>query len=100
MTRSYELTVLFAPDITSDEVQKVQNKVSEHITSAGGKISKVDVWGRKPLSYRIQKREEAFFVLFFFTLDSGKTQALEQSVQLTEGVIRHLLILSNGQETV
>ena len=98
MTRSYELTVLFAPDLTSDAVQKLQNKVSELITTAGGKISRTDVWGRKQLSYRIGKRDEANFVLFFFSLDSGKAQAFEQSVKLTEGVIRHLLIQADVKE--
>lgn len=87
-----------SPDLTSDQVQKVQNKISEFVTSSGGKISRTDVWGRKQLSYKIKKRDEAYFVLFFFTLDSGKAQALEQSVQLTEGVIRHLLVLGDGQE--
>lgn len=97
MIRSYELTVLCTPDLTSDQLQKVQNKISELITSAGGKISKTDVWGRKHLESRIGKLQEAQFVLYFFTLDSGKAQTLEQSVTLTEGVIRHLLVLGEGQ---
>ncbi|HZZ98374.1 MAG TPA: 30S ribosomal protein S6 [Candidatus Saccharimonadia bacterium] len=100
MIRSYELTVLSAPDLTSDQLQKVQNKVSELITTAGGKVSKTDVWGRKHLESHIgnTKYDEANYVLFTFTLDSSKAQEVEHAVLLTEGVIRHLLILGNGQE--
>jgi len=53
MKRAYELTVLFAPDLTSEQLKKAQDAVTGHITTLGGKISKTDNWGRKLMAYRV-----------------------------------------------
>lgn len=95
MTRAYELTVMFAPTLTSEELKKAQDAVSGHITSLGGKISKTDNWGRKMMAYKIGKFEDAVYVLFSMTLDSLKAQDLEQSVKHTPGVIRHLCVTAD-----
>ncbi|HKY73859.1 MAG TPA: 30S ribosomal protein S6 [Patescibacteria group bacterium] len=93
MKRAYELTVLFAPDLTSEQLKKAQDAVTGHITTLGGKISKTDNWGRKLMAYRIQKHEDAVYVLYVFSLDAAKAQELEQLVKHTSGVIRHLCVL-------
>ena len=94
MTRAYELTVMYAPNLTSEELKKAQDAVSDHITSFGGKVSKADTWGRKMLAYKIEKFEDAVYVLYHITLDALKAQELEQLVKHTPGVIRHLCVSS------
>ena len=49
MKRAYELTVLYAPDLISDELKLAQDAVAGHVTTLGGKISKNESWGRKML---------------------------------------------------
>lgn len=94
MTRAYELTIMYAPDLASEELKKAQDAVSGHITSLGGKVSKADTWGRKMLAYTIAKFEDAVYVVYFITLDASKAQELEQLVKHTPGVIRHLCVYS------
>jgi small subunit ribosomal protein S6 len=94
MTRAYELTVLFAPDLASEELKKAQDTVSGHIATLGGKVTKMDSWGRKMLSYKIGKFEDAVYVLYMVSIDAAKAQELEQLVKNTAGVIRHLCISS------
>ncbi len=92
MKKSYELTVLFSPESTSDELQKLQNTISKVVTAHGGKIEKTEVWGRKLMAYRIKKFDEAFYVVYTLSVETQKAQELEQAVKLTDGVLRHLFI--------
>ena len=45
MKRAYELTVLYAPDLISDELKLAQDAVAGHVTTLGGKISKKRILG-------------------------------------------------------
>ena len=97
MVKSYELTVLFSPNSTSDVLQKLQDSVTKTITSHGGKITKTDIWGRKLMAYRIKKFDEAFFVLYMLSVEADKAQELERAVKLTDGVIRHLFVVAEEE---
>ena len=97
MVKNYELMVLFSPELTSDALQKLQDKISQIITSAGGKVSKLDAWGRRPIAYKIKKYTDAVYVVYYFSLDTAKAQEAERDVQLTDGVIRHVFIIAEEQ---
>jgi small subunit ribosomal protein S6 len=94
MKRAYEFTVLFSPQLTSDEQKQAQEAVVAHVTTVGGTVTKTDVWGRKSTAYAVGKFKEAFYVLFTLELPTEKAQALEQLVRHTPGVIRHLSVLA------
>ncbi|MBI5151002.1 MAG: 30S ribosomal protein S6 [Candidatus Pacebacteria bacterium] len=94
MKRAYEFSVLFSPELTSEELKKAQDAVSGYITTAGGTISKKDELGRKFLAYKIKKHEDAVFVIYYISLDASKAQELEQLVKHTPGVIRHMCIVT------
>lgn len=93
MKRAYELTVLYAPDLTSDELKQAQDAVVGHVATLGGKISKNESWGRKMLAYKIKKHQDAVYVSYTIELESLKAQELENLVKHTLGVIRHLCIV-------
>jgi len=97
MKRAYELTVLYAPNLTSDELKQAQDAVVGHVTTLGGKISKTDAWGRKMLAYKIKKHQDAVYMLYTLELESLKAQELENLVKHTPGVIRHLCIVCDAQ---
>ena len=91
-TRQYELTVLFAPDLAPDQQKTTQDWVSTFIKEKGGEVEQVDVWGKKPLAYKIRKFEDAVYVLYTFSVDPSAIKDLDTAVQQKEGVIRHLLV--------
>jgi|SRR3989344_3295747 len=97
MIKNYELMVLFSPELTSDALQKLQDKISHIITSAEGKVSKIDVWGRRPMAYKIKKFTDAVYSVYYFSLDTAKAQAAERDVLQTDGVIRHVFIIAEEQ---
>ncbi|HIE85021.1 MAG TPA: 30S ribosomal protein S6, partial [Dehalococcoidia bacterium] len=88
---SYELTCIFHPSLSTDEVSALVDRVESEIDSHGAVLSK-DVWGRMRLAYPIQKVMEGTYV--HYTIDvSGQTIALiERWLHLQESVIRHLIV--------
>ena len=50
--REYELIYVLRPTVDNAEAERVNGKVSEIIESFGGKLTKLDNWGRRKLALR------------------------------------------------
>ncbi len=91
--RDYELTVVISPSVADDEVTAtLEKKVSQLITERGGSITEVKPWGRKKLAYPIKNYTEGNYVLTLFKDGPKLTAELESSLELSEEILRHLLV--------
>jgi small subunit ribosomal protein S6 len=91
LRNTYELVVLLHPDLEID-VEAPIAKVEGLIEAAGGRVIKRDNWGKKRLAYRINRQDFAIYVYFEVELDTTKTRQLEDTILITEEVLRHLLV--------
>ncbi len=91
--RKYELVCVVQPDLDENAFNGVLDRVKGWVTESGGTVDKVDVWGKRKLSYAIRKQREGNFVLFNVTLNPTATTGLEQNLRYTETVMRHMLTL-------
>lgn len=89
--RNYELVVLLHPDLEIDADAPIA-KIEKLITAADGKITKRDNWGKKRLAYSVKKQDFAVYVYFEVLLDPSKVRPLENSLLITEEIMRHLLV--------
>lgn len=96
--RKYELTYLVSDKVPESDLNKVTGKVAGFISDLGGKTNKEDIWGRRKLAYPIKKEEFATYVTLYFELPSEKTVEFERDMILAEGILRHLLIVSETKE--
>ncbi len=87
----YELTVLIHPDLEAD-LDKALKPVRDLIATAGGNITSEESWGKKRLQYPIAKQNFAVYQYIVFDAPSTGIQKLDTTLNITEGVIRHLLI--------
>jgi small subunit ribosomal protein S6 len=90
--REYELIVILSPEVPEEEVPTAIDKVSEFITTRGGQVTEVDRWGRRKLAYPINHFREGNYVLSRFTMRPGMTAELEANLQVSERILRHLLV--------
>ncbi|MFH0792842.1 MAG: 30S ribosomal protein S6 [bacterium] len=97
----YECIVMLDPHLAEDANQKVRDRIQETITSNGGEIVKVDVWGLRRLSYPIQKKNESFYVLYYFKAPPRDKvlSELERLCRIHEHVMRYLVVRSQGEKT-
>jgi small subunit ribosomal protein S6 len=88
----YELVVIINPEVVSEGANSVTEGVSRFITENGGTVSAVEPWGKRKLAYPIKNFMEGSYVLTRFKIQPKLTKQLEVSLQISEDVLRHLLI--------
>lgn len=91
VTKAYELTVLFHPDLEID-LEKPLKKVEKIITDNGGAVVKQDNWGKKKLAYAIKKQDFAVYVLFEVSIAPANTNKVQGLLNITDEVLRYLMV--------
>ena len=89
--RLYELVVLLHPDLEID-VDTPIAKLEKIIKANGGEVTKRDNWGKKRLAYQIKKLDFAVYVYFEINMPTDKVRDLENTLLITDEVMRHLLV--------
>ena len=90
--RDYELVLIISPEVLEEKFDAVIDNVSQFITGKGGIISDVEQWGKRRLAYPIKHFEEGSYVLSRFKLKPTLSKELEANLQISEEILRHLLI--------
>lgn len=89
--RNYEVVVIVHPDLDETALNGIIERVKTWITEAGGAIEKVDLWGRRRLTYMIRKQTEGQYVLFHASIPPTFSAELERDLRLLEPVMRFLV---------
>jgi small subunit ribosomal protein S6 len=82
--------MVISPDAADAEV--AAGRYQQFILERGGEVRQVDRWGRRKLAYPINRHLEGEYVVAQFRLDPSRVQELEDSLRLSEDVIRHLVV--------
>jgi len=93
MVRSYDLSLVLSPEITEDRIEAIKDQVRVYVTDRGGEVTNEDYLGRKKLAYRIGKFTEGNFYSAQFDLEAAPAKQLEVTLNLSEGIIRYLLLV-------
>ena len=88
----YELVFIVSPTVEGEALDATVDNVSRFITGKGGVISNVEHWGKKKLAYPIEHSLEGSYVLAQFKIKPVSTRELEASLEISEDILRHLLI--------
>ncbi|MEJ0012504.1 MAG: 30S ribosomal protein S6 [Bauldia sp.] len=88
----YEHVFMARQDVSSQQVDALVEQFKGVIEGAGGKIAKIENWGLKSLTYRIQKNRKAHFTLLNIDAPPAAVAEVERQERLNEDVIRFLTI--------
>ena len=89
--RHYEVVFIVHPD-QSEQVPAMVERCRATVTSAGGRIHRLDDWGRRQLAYPISKVHKAHYVLMNIECDSPALDELEHAFKFNDAVLRHLIV--------
>jgi len=90
LMNSYELAILFDPDLEID-LEQASNKVKTIIADNGGKVINEDNWGKRKLAYKIKNQEMAVYVFYTAEIDPKNVKQIETTLNITDEVIRFLI---------
>ena len=89
--RHYEVVFLVHPD-QSEQVAGMIDRYSNMIESNGGKIHRLEDWGRRQLAYPINKIYKAHYVLMNIECNQDVRDELESAFRFNDAVIRNLIM--------
>jgi small subunit ribosomal protein S6 len=89
--RHYEVIFLVHPD-NSSKVKGMIEKYQALITESGGKVSRVEDWGRRQLAYPIKKVHKAHYVLMNMTASKEVMSKLQELLKYNDNVLRELIL--------
>lgn len=91
--REYELTVVY--DLAVAEAggpDAGPQRITSMVESRGGKMLKVDHWGRRRMAYPINRALDGDYVVTRVELEPSVIAPLEAALRIDEKVYRHLVV--------
>ncbi len=96
--RHYEVVFLVHPD-QSEQVPGMIERNSATITNAGGKVHRVEDWGRRMLAYPINNLVKAHYVMLNIECEQATLNELVDAFRFNDAVLRHLVIVRDEAVT-
>ena len=84
----YELVYVIDTTLDDDARKAVMDRFHGMLESLGGKVEKVEEWGKRRLAYPINDLNEGYYVLMNFESKPEFPAELERVMKITEGVMR------------
>jgi small subunit ribosomal protein S6 len=88
----YEHVFLARQDLSSQQVDALVESYKGVIEANGGSIGRVENWGLKSLTYRINKNRKAYYTLMDITAPAAAVQEMERQMGLSEDVLRFMTV--------
>jgi small subunit ribosomal protein S6 len=90
--RHYELMVILDPDLEERTVAPALDQFLNVVRTGGGSVEKVDVWGRRRLSFEIAKKAEGIYAVVDLQAEPAVVKELDRQLNLNEAVLRTKVI--------
>lgn len=89
--RHYEIVFIVHPD-QSEQVPGMVERYRSTVLAKGGKMHRLEDWGRRQMAYPIQKMHKAHYVLMNIECNNETLEELEHAFKFNDAVLRHLTV--------
>jgi small subunit ribosomal protein S6 len=91
-SREYETIYILRPNTPNEGVAEVNTRIKGVIESMGGKVIKVDNWGKRRLAYEVAKERKGIYLYWLYLAKSGVVEEAERNLRMLDNVIRYLTV--------
>jgi small subunit ribosomal protein S6 len=81
--------IMIDPEADEARQEEIIGRVREIVLAGGGTWDALDPWGRRKLSYEIQKKGEVHYWLVGFSAEPAALAEVERVLKITDDVLRH-----------
>jgi small subunit ribosomal protein S6 len=96
--RHYEVIFLVHPS-QSEQVPAMVERYRASIEKSGGKIHRLEDWGRRQLAYPINKIHKAHYVLMNIECDQAVRDEIDSAFRFNDAVLRSLILIRDAAVT-
>jgi small subunit ribosomal protein S6 len=90
--RVYEILFIADPNLGEPEVDALTATIQGYAEKEGGRIQKVEKWGKKRLAYTVGKHREGSYVLLVVEGSGGLVKEVERRIRVTDGVVKFMTV--------
>ena len=90
--REYETTYILRPNTSNEGVAEVNIRIKGVIEGMGGKVLKVDNWGKRRLAYEVAKERKGIYLYWLYLAQPGVVEETERNLRMLDNVIRYLTV--------
>src|SRR5215468_8318765 len=90
--REYETIYILRPNTPNEGVAEVNTRIKNVIESMGGKVIKVDNWGKRRLAYEVVKERKGIYLYWQYLAQPGVVEECERNLRMLDNVIRYLTV--------
>ena len=88
----YEHVILARQDASPQQVEELTAQIKGVVEQLGGKVTKVEPWGIRSLTYRMNKNRKAHFTLLNIDGPAAIVAEIERQERIHEDVLRYLTV--------
>jgi small subunit ribosomal protein S6 len=96
--RHYEIVLMVHPD-QSEQVPAMIERYKTMVEAQSGKVHRVEDWGRRQLTYMIEKVAKAHYAMINIECTPATLGELETGFRFNDAVLRHLTVQTKRAET-
>jgi small subunit ribosomal protein S6 len=90
--REFETIFILRPDTNQDGIHLVNTRVRGVIEQMGGKLLKLDNWGKRKLAYEVKKQLKGIYLYWQYLGTSGVVEEIERNLRMLDSVIRYYTV--------
>jgi small subunit ribosomal protein S6 len=94
--REYETIYILRPDVSTEDAARVSSRIPEVVERLGGKVTKVDNWGKRRLAYTIGRHIRGIMVYVKYVGYNELVAEIERNLRLFDTVIRYQTVRLEG----
>jgi small subunit ribosomal protein S6 len=88
-SREYETIYILRPDVTREAQERVAGRVNEVMTKSKGKLTSIENWGRRALSYPVNKQKRGVYVYLRYIGQGELVSELERNLRMLDDVVKY-----------
>jgi len=88
----YETIFVTDPNLSDADIDEMVQLVDQITIAAGGKVLKVERWGKRRLAYPIDHREEGIYVLMTLECPPEHVKEVDRRYRMNDRILRHLTV--------
>src|SRR5262245_29078087 len=91
-SREYETIFILRADTANDGVAQVNGRLRAVVEQMGGKVLKLDNWGKRKLAYEVRKQLKGIYLYWRYLANAGTVEEMERNLRMLDSVVRYYTV--------
>ena len=88
----YEHTLIAKQDLSTPDLENLENKYKDIITKTSGKIIKIEKWGLLSFAKKIKSYNKGFYIHYKFEAENKTLEEIKRNSIIDNSLLRHLTV--------